>query len=316
MSTWFPESPDDDSPGQSHRAARQQPESPPPPERDGLETQFLPPAHPGTAEPGGYGDPGYRSAAPPGTAAAASSYDAALSAGRRSGSAGPAPAYPDQHGGPGYGGQSYADQPYADQSYAGQPYAGQSYADPALQYADRAPQYADRAPQYPDPEYADPEYADPAPQYADLESQHADQSSGQPGGPASEGASGRPRGGELHGRAPGQSLGRMLAATAWPVVALGLFVPEAGSSAFGRIPAWSAFALACLVLVGVGAFGGPQGPGSGRTWTLGVVGACGLVAFWVLLVLPAISRNTSFALTLGVAFATAAVWLTPRRRVG
>jgi hypothetical protein len=106
----------------------------------------------------------------------------------------------------------------------------------------------------------------------------------------------------------------MLAASAWPVVAVGLFVSEGGSSAFGRTPAWSAFALACLVLVAVGAFGGPQGPGSGRTWTLGVVGVSGLVAFWVLLVLPDISRNTSFALTLGVALASIALWLTPGRR--
>jgi hypothetical protein len=118
----------------------------------------------------------------------------------------------------------------------------------------------------------------------------------------------------VKGRTPGQPLSRLLAALAWPVTAIGLFVPEADSSAFGRYPAWSAFALLSLVLVGVGAFGGREGPGTGRTWVLGVVGACGLAVFWVLLVLPLISRNTSFALTLGTALAAGAVWLTPGQR--
>lgn len=147
---------------------------------------------------------------------------------------------------------------------------------------------------------------------------HTDPPNADPGGdqsPAvpSESAPGRSRG-EAKGRAPGQPLSRLLAALAWPVTAIGLFVPEASSSAFGRYPAWSAFALLSLVLVGVGAFGGREGPGTGRTWVLGVVGACGLAVFWVLLVLPLISRNTSFALTLGTALAAGAVWLTPGQR--
>jgi hypothetical protein len=107
----------------------------------------------------------------------------------------------------------------------------------------------------------------------------------------------------------GQSLSRMLAAFAWPVMALGLFLPESGVSAFGRSPAWSVFALFCLVFVGIGAFGGREGPGAGRTYTLGVIGAGGLGAFWVLLVLPEIHRNTSFVLTLGTTLAAFAIWL-------
>ncbi|HET9658034.1 MAG TPA: hypothetical protein VFP72_21960, partial [Kineosporiaceae bacterium] len=129
-------------------------------------------------------------------------------------------------------------------------------------------------------------------------------------GVAEEGPGGRSRG--VAGQ--GQGAGRLLAAVAWPVMALGLFLPEGGTSAFERIPAWSVFALACLVAVGVGAFGGAQGPGTGRTWTIGAAGAGGLLAFWVLLVLPVISGNSGFALTLGTALAVAALWQTPGRR--
>jgi hypothetical protein len=126
-------------------------------------------------------------------------------------------------------------------------------------------------------------------------------------------SAGRPQDGDVDGNVPGQFLSRVLAAFAWPVMTIGLFVPESGDPVFSRMPTWSAFALLCLVLVGVGAFGGPKGPGAGRTFTLGVIGAGGLVAFWVLLVLPEIQRNTSFVLTLGTTLAAFAMWLTRQR---
>jgi hypothetical protein len=219
----------------------------------------------------------------------------------------PGPDYPP---GPGYPEASrpvpgYADAPYPDQTYPDQTYPEQSYSDQSFP----DPQSHPDPQRYPDPSYPDPSYPDQQ-RYPDQPS--ADGPDDRPVG-RSELASGRSRGGETGPRVQGQSLGRLLAALAWPVMAIGLFVSETGTTVLGRMPAWSAFALVCLMLVGVGAFGGAQGPGSGRTWTLGVVGASGLVAFWVLLVLPVISRNTSFALTLGVALAVAAVWLTPGR---
>jgi hypothetical protein len=204
-----------------------------------------------------------------------------------------------------------------------EPYPSAELYPPAEPYpsAEPYPPQSPAAPYGVDPAYLDPrsgadQHHRPDQPYADPPLEGVAGLAASASASAQDADGGRTRSGQVHGQAPGQSLSRMLAALAWPVIAIGLFIPESGSSAFGRIPAWSAFALACLVLVGVGAFGGQQGPGQGRTWTLGVVGACGLVTFWVLLVLPVIGRNTSFALTLGTAAAVAGVWLTPGRRRG
>jgi hypothetical protein len=311
-------------------------QGPPAPALQNQETQFLPSAGTSEADSDRYGDrdpgpppgdSGY-SSRQPAAPSATPSYDAAPVGGRRSGRGNPPPPPPPPTRGRGPGplippsGAPLGDRPapgYSDQpgpggpdrqrrapDYAEPQYGGQQYDSPP--YADSepgGPSSGRRGSQPPGPDPEGPLYA---------EGGYQDEPYG--GRSAPDAAPPRSRGGEAPGQAAGQSLSRLLAAVAWPVMAIGLFVSEGGSSAFNRIPTWSGFALLCLVLVGIGAFGGAQGPGSGRTWTLGVIGACGLVAFWILLVLPAISRNTSFALTLGVALASAAVWLTPGRRRG
>jgi hypothetical protein len=286
------------------------------PDTQYADTQYLPPATAAGSPPGDYGGLGRGS--PP--------YGAGPATGSSPYASGPADTPTSGTGaamGAGISGLGGSGTPPSGRRAAGPVPPGDRIYPPAEPYpsAEPYPPRPTAAPYGADPAYADPRSG--ADQHHRADSPYVDPPlEGVAGLAASASAApqdadgGRARSGQVRGQAPGQSLSRMLAALAWPVTAIGLFIPESGSSAFGRIPAWSAFALACLVLVGIGAFGGQQGPGQGRTWTLGVVGACGLVTFWVLLVLPVIGRNTSFALTLGTAAAVAGVWLTPGRRRG
>lgn len=54
---------------------------------------------------------------------------------------------------------------------------------------------------------------------------------------------------------------------------------------------------------------------AGAGWTIGAVGAGGLLLFWTLLMLPMISTNMAFLVTLGTACATAGVLLSPDRKL-
>lgn len=59
----------------------------------------------------------------------------------------------------------------------------------------------------------------------------------------------------------------------------------------------------------------PRSAASGGGWTIGAVGAGGLLLFWTLLMLPMINSNMAFLVTLGTACAVAGVLLSPDRRV-
>ena len=105
-----------------------------------------------------------------------------------------------------------------------------------------------------------------------------------------------------------------LALLAVVAVLLGLLVEEDGVNLWDASEAWSIFAIACSVAVLAPLLRHTLKWSDERAWTVAAIGAGGLVLHWLLLVLPAISRNTSFAVTVGVAAAVGSVWLAPGRR--
>ncbi len=110
--------------------------------------------------------------------------------------------------------------------------------------------------------------------------------------------------------APGGVLAKVLAIVAPVLLLAGLLYPE-GGIALTRVPLWSLYAIACCVVVFVGVMGG-RGSRAGRL-DLGLVGAGGLAAFWVLLVLPGIASNAGFLLTAATVTAGLAAWLSRDR---
>jgi hypothetical protein len=96
-------------------------------------------------------------------------------------------------------------------------------------------------------------------------------------------------------------------------VALGLFVEEDGISLWDVSEAWSVFAIVCAVAQLAPLLRRTLKWSAARAWLVGVIGAAGLVLYWLLIVLPAIARNTSFAITVGAAAAAGAAWLAPGR---
>jgi hypothetical protein len=102
-----------------------------------------------------------------------------------------------------------------------------------------------------------------------------------------------------------------------PLVAvpLGLFVPEHGQRIWDGTEAWSVFAVLCAFIQLAPLIRSTFNWSPPQAWRIGAVGVGGLLLFWVLLVLPSIGRNTSFALTIGTASACAALWLAPARQL-
>jgi hypothetical protein len=105
-----------------------------------------------------------------------------------------------------------------------------------------------------------------------------------------------------------------LALLAVVAVLLGLLVDEDGANLWDASEAWSIFAIACSIAVLAPLLRKTLKWTDERAWIVAALGAGGLVLYWLLLVLPAIARNTSFAITAGVAAAVGAVWLAPGRR--
>lgn len=102
-----------------------------------------------------------------------------------------------------------------------------------------------------------------------------------------------------------------------PLIAipLGLFVPEHGQRVWDGTEAWSVFAVLCAFLQLAPLVRSTFSWSPPQAWRIGAVGVGGLLLFWLLLVLPSIGRNTSFALTIGTASACAAIWLAPARQL-
>jgi hypothetical protein len=151
---------------------------------------------------------------------------------------------------------------------------------------------------------------------------------GGPGGPSAPGGPGGPGGPSAV--YPGQqglivqegawsanqqrgTLSTLLAFVPLLAIPIGILVPERGATVWEGAEAWSVFAILCALLQLAPLLAGTFGWSPQQGWRIGAVGVAGLVLFWVLLVLPAIGRNTSFAITIGTFAAVAALWLTPAR---
>lgn len=97
------------------------------------------------------------------------------------------------------------------------------------------------------------------------------------------------------------------------LVVLGISLEMGRDPLWGDTWAWAGFAT--LMALAQAAALLPRSTASGMGWTIGAVGAGGLLLFWTLLMLPMISTNMAFMVTLGTACAAAAVLMSPDRRV-
>lgn len=97
------------------------------------------------------------------------------------------------------------------------------------------------------------------------------------------------------------------------VLGISIDMDDRGGQLWGDTWTWAGFATLMALLQGAALL--PRTAMGGVGWTLGAVGAGGLLLFWTLLMLPMISTNMAFLVTLGTACATAAVLLSPDRKL-
>jgi hypothetical protein len=96
---------------------------------------------------------------------------------------------------------------------------------------------------------------------------------------------------------------------------IGLFVPYDGATFWASAQLWSGFAAFCA-LVQLAPLARPVfGWSARRAWSVGAAGVAGLLLFWVLIVLPVVSSNSSFVVTAAVAATAGGSWLAPGRRI-
>jgi hypothetical protein len=147
---------------------------------------------------------------------------------------------------------------------------------------------------------------------------------GPPGGPAGGQRAGR-LGARLKGGLPAGAARHRTVFTGLALGVIGLVLLELGlarefgnASLWSVVPTWSAFATvaAVVALVPLVARWVPAAPATGRAWRIGLAGAIGLAAFWVLVALPLVTSDRGFLLTAGTALAAAALWLAPGRPAG
>ena len=104
----------------------------------------------------------------------------------------------------------------------------------------------------------------------------------------------------------------LLAVAALVLLVLGLSIPEDDIVGW-EVGAWAIFATVCCLALFVPLFGAAFNLTPDRAWRVGAAGAVGLFVFWLLIVVPLISKNTSFLLTAATAAAAGAAWLAPGR---
>jgi hypothetical protein len=96
---------------------------------------------------------------------------------------------------------------------------------------------------------------------------------------------------------------------------IGLFVAYDGATFWASAQFWSGFAAFCA-LVQLAPLARPVfGWSARRAWSIGAAGVAGLLLFWVLIVLPVVSTNSSFVVTAAVAATAGGSWLAPGRRI-
>lgn len=105
----------------------------------------------------------------------------------------------------------------------------------------------------------------------------------------------------------------MLSLIATIAIVVAVSIEEDGDNGWGRIGVWAGAAIAAALATFAPSMRTSLNMDERRAWVVAAIGGVFLVAFWVLLVLPAIQQNTSFLATVGCAAGAAAAWLAPGR---
>jgi hypothetical protein len=113
--------------------------------------------------------------------------------------------------------------------------------------------------------------------------------------------------------------GLVLGVVAVAAIVIGLFIGESDGAGAPSVnlwdrtgaPLWSIVAIVAAAASLVPTLNTVLNLSARLAWTIGAVGAAYLVFWWVLFILPSISLNVAFLVTLGVAAAVAAVWTSP-----
>lgn len=106
----------------------------------------------------------------------------------------------------------------------------------------------------------------------------------------------------------------LFAVASLAAVAIGISVPEDGHNAWHSVKAWGGVALVAAALTLAPALGGALRLSAYRAGQIATGGAVGLGLYWVLFVLPDVSKNTSLITTLGVAAGIVVAWIAPGRQ--
>jgi hypothetical protein len=99
------------------------------------------------------------------------------------------------------------------------------------------------------------------------------------------------------------------------LIITGLSVKENGGRGWTDLTAWAIFAAAAAVVQMAPLVGRGFGLDAATSWTAGAVATAALVAYWVIIVLPSVSTNVGFALTMGTTAAVIGSWLSPGRQL-
>lgn len=135
---------------------------------------------------------------------------------------------------------------------------------------------------------------------------HRDSSPG-PGWPAAPGSPSHAAGDS------GVALIVMLQVAAPVLLVLGLSIPEKNTLGWSSYLAWAIFAVAVSVIPLLALPLAKSTGSAERAWQITVLATAGLIAYWVIVVLPGVTSNTGFLQTMGVGCGCAATWLLSQR---
>lgn len=97
------------------------------------------------------------------------------------------------------------------------------------------------------------------------------------------------------------------------LLAVAVSVPEDGDNGWGRFGVWAGFAIAAALATLAPSLRQQFKMSSETAWRVASAGGIGLVAYWVLFVLPWIEQNVGFVATVGCAAGAYAAWVAPGR---
>jgi hypothetical protein len=93
----------------------------------------------------------------------------------------------------------------------------------------------------------------------------------------------------------------------------GVSIKEDGTNGWEDFAVWSGFAIVAAAATLAPSFTAQLNLTRERALPVATAGAVALSGFWILFVLPSITRNTSFLATLGCAAGALAAWTAPGR---